>query len=76
LLDALASRCGAAVKSTTTSDLGAALTAAGLTEQRATEVIDAIRDLEAQRYAPSASTDRARVADRVRTLTRSIEEGT
>jgi BatD DUF11 like domain len=74
LLDVLADRFGPAVKSTPSSALVEVLTGAGLSKADADASVAAIRDIESSRYAPSASGERARIAEQVRALACKIEE--
>ncbi len=63
LLEAVADRCGAEAKSRATGDLAAFLAERGLERAAADDVVRFIRDVEAARYSPGGSSERARLAD-------------
>jgi hypothetical protein len=66
LLDALAARFTAAVRSKNTAELAPFLVERGLDVVRADEIVALIRDLEAARYAPGATAERKRLLEQVR----------
>jgi hypothetical protein len=75
LLDVLAARFSPAVRSHTTTELAPFLVERGLDEPAAAAVVDAIRALEAGRYAPGGAAERKKLAESVREIARTIEGG-